>query len=153
MHLTRLRLTHGEFLLDSVGEEKIGEADILLQCGGFSTSQSDQKIDVSFQFSLVSLTPDSTAKRPECVRVRMKLSLAYELNDDGDSEIAPDDVEAFGRINGLYNSWPYIREFVSSATARLQLPPLFLPLLTIAAAVDLVGDMESLQQGSESVST
>ena len=37
-------------------------------------------------------------------------------------------VVAFGELNGVHNAWPYWREFVQSATTRLGLAPLTLPV-------------------------
>ena len=34
---------------------------------------------------------------------------------------------AFAKFNGVFNAWPYLREFTQMATSRLSLPPLVLP--------------------------
>lgn len=40
-------------------------------------------------------------------------------------------LELFGRINGVYNAWPYIREIVSNAFSRLGYPRLTMEPLII----------------------
>lgn len=40
-----------------------------------------------------------------------------------------DHLQAFGEMNGVYNTWPFWREFVQSATARMGLPGLTIPVL------------------------
>ena len=35
--------------------------------------------------------------------------------------------DAFVKFNGVFNAWPYLREFMQTATSRLALPPLILP--------------------------
>ena len=34
-------------------------------------------------------------------------------------EISDEQVAAFGKMNGIYNAWPYWREYVQSMTARM----------------------------------
>ena len=34
----------------------------------------------------------------------------------------------FAETNGVFNAWPYCREFIQSTTARMGIPPLVLPL-------------------------
>ncbi len=35
--------------------------------------------------------------------------------------------DAFVKFNGVFNAWPYLREFMQTSTSRLSLPPLILP--------------------------
>jgi hypothetical protein len=46
-------------------------------------------------------------------------------------------VEHFCRVNGVFNTWPYWREFVQATLQRLSLPPLTLPLLVLPKAVEM----------------
>jgi len=59
------------------------------------------------------------------------ISATYELRYQlADAEGASDDVLAeFARVNGTFNAWPYLREFVQSMSTRMNLPPLMLPVL------------------------
>lgn len=43
-------------------------------------------------------------------------------------------VEAFGELNGVFNVWPYWREFVQSTTVRMGLPPLTIPVHRLPGA-------------------
>jgi hypothetical protein len=47
------------------------------------------------------------------------------------SEISPEQVAAFGQANGIYNAWPYWREFVQAMTTRMGLPPLVIPVFRL----------------------
>ena len=49
------------------------------------------------------------------------------------------DVEYFGKINGIFNAWPYWREYLQGTLQRMGLPQLTLPLLSAAGAVELAG--------------
>jgi len=42
--------------------------------------------------------------------------------------------EAFGQSNGIYNAWPYWREFVQNTVARMNLPPLTIPVFRLLPA-------------------
>jgi len=57
--------------------------------------------------------------------------------DRGDIDRSEADV--FARVNGIYNAWPYLREFVQTSLVRLSLPPFELPLLRPGAAAQLAG--------------
>lgn len=39
--------------------------------------------------------------------------------------------DAFGRLNGLFNAWPYWREFVQGMMCRMGLPPITVPVLHV----------------------
>ncbi len=39
---------------------------------------------------------------------------------------------SFAAANGVYNAWPYWREFVHTVTSRMELPPLVIPVFRIA---------------------
>ena len=43
-----------------------------------------------------------------------------------------DHLQAFGVQTGLFNVWPYWREFVASVTSRMGFPPLTIPLLSFS---------------------
>lgn len=40
----------------------------------------------------------------------------------------------FAEINGIFNAWPYFREFVHAALARMGLPPFILPVYRLNSA-------------------
>lgn len=80
-----------------------------------------------------------------CVRPRFVLSAKYDEADDEEllrieaqfvlryrvpsfEGLKKANIAAFGELNGLYNAWPYWREFVQSTTVRMGLPPLTVPL-------------------------
>lgn len=43
-------------------------------------------------------------------------------------EFKDDAIRAFGHANGVYNAWPFWREYVYSTLARMALPPVTLPV-------------------------
>jgi len=40
-------------------------------------------------------------------------------------------LDAFGQSNGIYNAWPYWREYVQSVVGRMCLPPLTAPVFRL----------------------
>lgn len=73
---------------------------------------------------------EDTSKGQTPVRVRVVWELAYSL-----SGVEPTDqvLERFAQLNGLYNAWPYGREFIQQMTARMQLPNIVLPVFRVAS--------------------
>ena len=41
------------------------------------------------------------------------------------------DLDAFAKVNGVYNAWPYLREIVQSTTMRMGIAPLMLPMFRV----------------------
>ena len=44
------------------------------------------------------------------------------------AELTNEHIDAFGELNGVYNVWPYWREYVQSTILRMGLPPLVVPV-------------------------
>lgn len=82
-------------------------------------------IHVNPQFLLTASLDE--ASEADLVRIEAEYCLQYRLSSFAD--VRKQHIDAFGRLNGLYNAWPYWREFVQSATVRMGLPPLTIPVL------------------------
>jgi len=52
-------------------------------------------------------------------------------------------LKEFAETNVVFNLWPYVREFVQSSTARMDLPALIIPLRRFSGIIG--GDKESLK--------
>ena len=66
------------------------------------------------------------------LRIEARFVVTYTVrSDDGLTEA---NFDAFGERNGIYNVWPYWREFVQSITARMGLPPLTVPVFRVGTA-------------------
>lgn len=66
----------------------------------------------------------------EIFRLESAFEVKYSLTDTEGLE--PANFDAFSRMNGVYNLWPYWREYVQSTLPRMGLPPLTLPVMTQA---------------------
>ena len=67
------------------------------------------------------------AKEEPLVSIETSFELQYRLPEG--FRVEPQTLTTFAETNGIYNAWPYWREFVQSTLARMGLPPVVLPLL------------------------
>lgn len=135
------RFSYGDAQENSDIDVKIGiaEQEVELQ---------DKTLHVSMLFEF--LAPSPFKEEEKRVEVRARLTLDYERQpDQGDVDQA--DADTFGRVNGIYNAWPYLREYVQSSLLRLGLPPFELPLLRAGAAAQLAGFVDPPHEGNEAV--
>jgi preprotein translocase subunit SecB len=69
--------------------------------------------------------PESDAQSsPLSVVAVFRLEYAVDSVDG----ITGDGIDAFGEVNGVYNVWPYWREYVQSILVRMGLPRLTIPV-------------------------
>lgn len=68
------------------------------------------------------------------LKVSAEFQLYYSLNSE--EGFGPSHYDAFARVNGVYNAWPYWREFVQSAIGRMGLPPLAIPVFRPTARAE-----------------
>ena len=66
------------------------------------------------------------------MRIEARFAITYAIGNHDD--LTEDNYEAFGQRNGVYNVWPYWREFVQSTTVRMGLPALTLPVYKIGVS-------------------
>jgi len=64
-------------------------------------------------------------EEPLCIEARFLLTYSVKSLDGLNTA----NFVAFGETNGLYNAWPFWREYVQATTARLGLPALTIPVL------------------------
>jgi hypothetical protein len=66
------------------------------------------------------------------INIDASFLLTYKVKDfDG---LTKRGFGAFGDINGIYNAWPYWREFVQNTIGRMGLPTLTIPVFRIAGS-------------------
>lgn len=97
---------------------------------------TDQQAEISEQqgdgtFSVVatmraSLVPQE-AEDNSLVSITTSFELRYRLPQD--FAVDAETLATFAETNGIYNAWPYWREFVQNIVARMGLPPVLLPVL------------------------
>jgi hypothetical protein len=93
------------------------------------------RIRITVVFSLRAFHEGSERPETPPLFVQVGFALSYVLTSD--EGIDDEHVNAFGKMNGVYNAWPYIREFVQSTIARMSLPTLTLPALTSGVLAEI----------------
>ncbi len=92
--------------------------------------QADKKtsyIIVIAKFHFEAFTESKTRKPVILINASFVLSYKIE-NFEGLTQKA---FEQFANLNGIYNAWPYWREFVQNNVVRMGLPPLSIPVFRI----------------------
>lgn len=88
-------------------------------------------IPVVVRFTFTGFQQEPDLETEPSVTIEAAFLLLYSLsNDEG---ITEDHVKAFADLNGVYNAWPYWREFVQNTIARMELPPLTIPVFRIVS--------------------
>lgn len=99
---------------------------------GFNVStdfdRDTKRIRSKVFFSFDSYFKKENRSGPSPLHVDVGFALGYSLQSIDDIDDAK--IDAFGKMNAVYNAWPYVREFVQSMIVRMGLPSLTLPVLT-----------------------
>jgi hypothetical protein len=66
------------------------------------------------------------------IQVDANFELIYSV--PADANPTPEELQAFADTNALLNCWPYWRELVHDMAARMELPPLLLPLFRLTVS-------------------
>jgi hypothetical protein len=67
------------------------------------------------------------------VTIRAVFELKYRLPPEIDAR--DEDLNEFANVNGVFNAWPYGREFIHSVSARMNLPPIVAPVFRLSDVV------------------
>lgn len=89
---------------------------------------------------------DAFVKDP-FVLVTAEFELLYKLPEE--FEATDEELEAFASLNGVFNAWPYFREFVQSMITRMGLPVITIPLFRMPSKKGSGGVMHAEQSGTE----
>lgn len=77
-------------------------------------------------FVLCELSANRSADDDEPV---LSLAARFQIHYQVGTDVAGDNAHAFARIVGMFNVWPFWREFVQSMTNRMGMPSLTIPLM------------------------
>jgi len=95
-----------------------------------SADKKQSLIQVRPHFVLVARFDDESGD--ELLRIEAVFLLQYRVPSfDG---LRKPNITAFGEMNGLYNAWPYWREFAQATTVRMGLPALTIPVYRVVAS-------------------
>ena len=109
--------------------------------GEAEADRESKQIVVTVSFMVRANAADAPESPEAAFHVEAVFYLEYKINSfDG---ISDQHVQAFGKMNGVYNAWPYWREYVQSTTVRMGFPPLTLPVLTGEAILKIYQEQEA----------
>jgi hypothetical protein len=94
------------------------------------TNKRKRLIQVLPRFTLIATNREGGGD--ELIRIEALFVIQYEV--DSFKGLEKSNVGAFGELNGLYNVWPYWREYVQATTVRMGLPALTIPVFRPLAA-------------------
>lgn len=95
---------------------------------GYSARLKEHRKDGTFVVAStmeVRLAPRESNERP-AVSIKAGFELTYALPQD--FRVSRSELNAFAQTNGIFNVWPYWREFVQNMFVRMALPPFTLPV-------------------------
>jgi len=76
---------------------------------------------------------DSNSTQPVII-IDASFLLSYKI--EYFEGLAQEGFQQFANLNGIYNAWPYWREFVQNTIARMGLPSLAIPVFRIVETTD-----------------
>lgn len=92
------------------------------------------RVLASFQLE-VHADDDEGALQAEAIA---EFELSYRVPER--EAFSSEELDAFGQVNAVFNAWPYWREFVQSAFARMSLPNMIVPLFRVPRPSPQNGD-------------
>lgn len=90
--------------------------------------ESGDNLAVQCNFLVVAFPKDD----PEKIFMNIEAAFVVDYLLASPDEFIQSDLEMFARINPIYNTWPYWREFVQNITTRMGFPALKIPLFKVA---------------------
>lgn len=100
------------------------EIDVRLNWSAKAILRAAGLFSVLADLEVVLVPPGSTPA--DGARVTARLEIRYQIPLE--LQIHEGLLDEFAKVNGVFNAWPYWREFVQNTLVRMGLPPLALPL-------------------------
>jgi len=108
-----------------------GEKTFEMERNAKSTmDKATNRIFVYTEFTLKTFETESANTEPFAI-FKTSFLLIYSAGTLDD--ITDEAVDTFGKTNGIFNAWPYWREFVQNTIVRMNLPSLTIPVFRIFA--------------------
>ena len=92
---------------------------------------SDTEVAVTVRFVWHAGSHDAQESSGPRARIEARFEIGYEapaLNENSDEQVL-----AFAKLNGIFNAWPYWREYLQSMSSRMGLPTMLIPVLTVGS--------------------
>ena len=92
------------------------------------TNKNNKTVLVLPSFVVKGTPKNSNTKEPD-LTIEADFVLIYKAKSL--SRLRKNNFDAFGKTNGIYNAWPYWREYVQNIISRMGLPPLVIPVFRL----------------------
>jgi len=83
----------------------------------------------AFELRITSVKAGATEPKRLPLHLKVEYELRYRV--PGDFKASKAELASFAKVNGVYNAWPYFREYVQTTTQRMSLPPVIMPVFRI----------------------
>jgi|SRR5580693_267073 hypothetical protein len=83
----------------------------------------------AFDLRITSVKAEATEPKKTPLYLKVEYELRYRV--PGDFKASKAELASFAKFNGVYNAWPYFREYVQTTTQRMNLPPVIMPVFRI----------------------
>jgi hypothetical protein len=126
-----------DFVKQTMGEFKLlgsGPIDVLDQSINVSHEVEEKKVTTKVFFKLSG--KNSAEDSDTALVINADFTTSYTIKE----EFTEEQVDAFARVGGAYNCWPFWREFVHGTCCRMQIAPLTAPLMTAQQFANLVAE-------------
>ncbi|WP_147447101.1 hypothetical protein [Corallococcus sp. CA054B] len=131
----RLMKADAEILGISAGET-LSEIKLEVFAGGERSPDSRQALRI-FAGARLDFLPSSESTKV-LVRLSCHFALDYKVAEEAlFASLGESDITAFATTNGIYNAWPYVREYSQSTLARMQLSGVLLPSFNVGRMLAL----------------
>ncbi len=136
VELHRVRLTAMACESRISSPEEVDEVTVRLATHGEARTTDAGTFDVDAKISLeIVPVENDKAEADPVVDISAIFCLSYSLGED--IEVSDEDLSEFADMNGIFNAWPYFRELIQSAIARMGLPPITMPVYRIGPSEDV----------------
>ena len=128
VEIEAIRQVEGQFKLKEFGVIASPEVELMIR-GNATHDPVLDRVRASVQFNLRARLQVETDAGNDLFTITAAYLLLYKL--ESSEGLSQEHYDAFGRLNGLFNAWPYWREFVQTTTARMGLPSITIPVLHV----------------------
>ena len=128
VQIREVTLTEASLSRSAVGEDARLEVDVARKATAKREADA-QVLRAIIEYRFAARDEAATGSR-DVVRVLAKFEAVYSCNELAD--VSDDVYHAFAEMNGVFNTWPYFREFLQASLARMNLPVFTLPVFRVS---------------------
>lgn len=129
VQLEDVRLRAGSFSRRVSSPAEAGRVTVEISHSAHAEPLSEKSAFLVVFTGNAALRPAESSSKEPALEAHVEIELRYGHPEGMDFQ--PDELEAFANLNGVFNAWPYFREFVQSVTTRMGLPPFVLPVFRV----------------------